>query len=238
MKKAIIIGATSGIGRELALLFSSQNYEIGLIGRRTKLLEELSELIETKTYPLTLDINNTNQSIPSLEKLIQTMGGVDVIIITAGTGYLNNNLDWKYEHKTIETNVKGFTAMTNVSMKQFIKQEYGHLVGISSIASIRGSDTTPAYNASKAYISNYLEGLRIKVLKSKLPIYITDIQPGLINTAMAKGEKLFWVEPVPKAAKQIYNAIKRKKRKAYVTKRWMLIALLLKILPEFIYKKI
>lgn len=238
MKKAIIIGATSGIGRELALLFASKDYEIGLIGRRSSLLQELSTIIKTKTYPLNLDISDTDNSIPALEKLINTMGHVDVIIISAGIGNLNELLEWTYEHETIETNVKGFTAMAQVSMKQFLKQGNGHLVGLSSIASIRGSDIAPAYNASKAYISTYLEGLRIKVSKAKLPIYITDIQPGLIDTRMAKGDGLFWVEPVPKAAKQIFHAIRKKKRKVYVTKRWILIAFLLKILPEFFYKKL
>lgn len=126
MKKVIIIGATSGIGRELALQFSLHDYEIGLVGRRTHLLKELTDLIKTKTYPLTLDITDTEKSISALEKLIKNMGHIDLIIISAGVGYLNEAFDWSYEYETIETNVKGFTAMANVSMKHFIKQQLKH----------------------------------------------------------------------------------------------------------------
>ena len=238
MKKIIIIGATSGIGRELAVLYASHKYEIGLIGRRTNLLEELSINLPTKTYPIALDIRDTSKAIYAFKNLIKTMGHVDIIVISAGIGYLNEALDWDKELETINTNVIGFSAMAQVSVKHFIKQGYGHLVGISSIASIRGSNISPAYNASKSYISNYLSGLRKKMKKSKLPIYITDIQPGLVDTSMAKGDGLFWVQPTQKAAQQIYHAIKKRKRKAYITKRWMLIAWLIKILPEFFYNKI
>ena len=123
-------------------------------------------------------------------------------------------------------------------MHYFINNKSGHLVGISSIASIKGSNICPSYNASKAFISNYLEGLRKKSVKEKLKISITDIQPGLIDTAMAKGEGLFWVSSAQKAAKQIFKAIQQKKKRAYITKRWAIVAWLLKILPEFIYDKI
>jgi short-subunit dehydrogenase len=96
----------------------------------------------------------------------------------------------------------------------------------------------PSYNASKAYVSNYLEGLRKKVAKEKLPITITDIQSGLVDTAMAKGEGLIWVASPYKVATQIYRAIQRKKRSAYITKRWTIITWLYKIMPGFIYDKI
>ena len=123
-------------------------------------------------------------------------------------------------------------------MKHFVKQGSGHLVGISSVASIRGGRSAPAYNASKAYQSNYLEGLRQKAKKMGAKITITEIIPGFVDTAMAKGEGIFWSAPPKKAATQIFSAIYRKKSRAYITKRWRIIAWLLKLLPSFICERL
>ena len=238
MKKVIIIGASSGIGRELAKIFVSNGYEVGVAARRTVLLDELKAEMPVKVYTAAIDIKNTDTAIRSLENLIKEMAGVDIIVISSGTGHINPELDWPKEKETIDTNVSGFTAIAGIAMKYFAQKGSGHLVGISSIAAIRGSNECPAYNASKAFMSNYLEGLRKKSEKEKLNIAITDIQPGLVDTAMAKGKGLFWVAPPKKAAEEIYKAIVKKKKKAYITKRWAIIALLFKILPGFIYNKI
>jgi len=108
----------------------------------------------------------------------------------------------------------------------------------SSIAAIRGGGDAPAYNASKAFVSNYLEGLRQMAAKMKLPLTVTDIKPGFVDTVMAQGEGLFWVAPAEKAAKQILEAVEKKKDHAYVTKRWRLVAWVLKLLPGRLYCKI
>jgi short-subunit dehydrogenase len=238
MKKAIIIGASSGIGKELTKIFASRGYEVGIAARRTGLLNELAAEMPTKIRTATMDLRKADDARQSLEKMIEDMAGVDIIVICSGTGYLNPSLDWSQEKETIDTNVSGFTAIAGVAMNYFTGKKEGHLVGISSIAAIRGSNICPAYNASKAFISNYLEGLRKKCVKEKLNITVTDIQPGLVDTEMAKGEGLFWVAPPQKAAKQIFKVIQQKKKKAYITRRWTLIAWLFRILPEFIYDKI
>ena len=95
----------------------------------------------------------------------------------------------------------------------------------------------PAYNATKAYQMNYLEGLRQKATKLKFHIFVTDIRPGFVDTDMAKGERQFWVATVEKATQQIFKAIKKKKKVAYITKRWRLIALILKLIPKPFYDK-
>lgn len=238
MKKAIIIGASSGIGKELAGIFAANGYEVGIGARRTDLLNEIAAAAPVKFYTAAIDISDTDSAVPSLERLIKDMGGVDIIVISAGTGHLNPSLDWSQEKETIDTNVSGFTAVAGAAMRYFINREEGHLVGLSSIAAIRGSNICPAYNASKAYISIYLEGLRKKATKEHLKITITDIQPGLVDTAMAKGEGLFWLASPREAAKQIYRAIRQKKKRAYITKRWSIIAWLFKIMPDFIYNRI
>lgn len=183
------------------------------------------------------DVSST-EAMSLLEDLIREMNGVEIIIISAGCGFINPNLDFDKEKKTIDVNVTGFAAMANVALKHFVKQGSGHIVGISSIAAIRGSGNAPAYNASKAFVSNYLEGLRQKVHKIGIPIIITEIQPGLVDTAMAQGEGLFWVASPEKAALQIYKKIVAKKNHAYITKRWRSIAWLLKIMPSWLYYKL
>jgi short-subunit dehydrogenase len=176
--------------------------------------------------------------MPVLQNLIEEMGGVELIVISSGTGFINPDLDWAKEKRTLDVNVSGFTAMANVAYRHFVQAGHGHLVGISSIAAIRGSAVAPAYSASKAFMSNYLEGLRIRARKASLPIVVTDIQPGFVDTAMAQGQRLFWVASPRKAARQVYRAIERKAKHAYVTKRWSLIGWLLKVLPDFLYSKL
>ena len=237
MSKAIIIGASSGIGRELAKILAHDGYTLGLVGRRVELLNALQQELPAQSFVRQVDVSQTSEAMGHLEALIGEMRGVDLIIISAGVGFINTELDWEKEKVTIETNVAGFAAMANVAVKHFIGQSSGHLVGISSIAALRGSGATPAYNASKAFVSNYMEGLRQKVHKLKLPIIVTDVQPGLVDTAMAQGEGLFWVAPPEKAARQIYDRIRRRRTHAYVTKRWRSIAWLLKAMPGYLHRK-
>ena len=238
MKKAIVIGASSGIGRELAKILSHNNYQVALVGRREKLLSELQQELPEKSYLKSFDISILDKGMDHLKDLIREMNGVELIIISAGCGFINHSLEHEKEQKTIDVNVSGFTAMINVAYKHFLNQGKGHIVGISSVSALKGGYDGPAYSASKAYISNYMEGLRIKAKKGGRRIYITDIRAGLVDTAMAKGEGLFWVAPKEKAASQIYKAISNKKEIAYITKRWRLIAYLLKIMPNFIYQRL
>jgi short-subunit dehydrogenase len=237
MKKAIVIGASSGIGRELAKILSRDQYIVGVMARRVQLLHELSNEMEGALFVQEIDVADVNSAMRTLEKFINEMGGVDLVVISAGTGDINGSLSWHLENEIIRTNVSGFAAIVNVAMHHFMGKGSGHLVGISSIAALRGGREAPAYNASKAFESNYLEGLRQKVRKSGLPITITDIKPGFVNTAMAKGEGIFWAAEPEKAARQIYRVIERKKSGAYVTRRWVLVAWLIKLLPGFIYER-
>ena len=100
-----------------------------------------------------------------------------------------------------------------------------------------GEPMAPAYSATKAYQINYMEALCKKAYKAGEKIKVTDVRPGLVDTAMAKGENLFWVMPVEKVARQICKAIHRKKSKVYVTKRWYVLAVINKNLPFALYKR-
>lgn len=237
MKKAVIIGATSGIGRELARVMAGAGYSVGIAGRRVDLLLELQ-----KEFPGKINVKRVDVAQPEamalLKELISEMGGTDVVVISSGTGFINKDLEWAKEKATIDVNVSGFAAMANVAFEYFRGAGQGQLVGISSIAAIRGGADAPAYNASKAFVSNYLEGLRQKAARLKLPVTVTEIQPGFVATAMAQGEGLFWVATPAKAARQIFEAIEKKKSHAYITKRWQVIGLLLKLLPDRLYCRI
>jgi short-subunit dehydrogenase len=208
------------------------------MARRVELLEDLKSSLEGPAYSRRADISDASTAMAVLEDLIAEMGGVDLVVIGSGTGFINRELDWTMEKATLDVNVSGFTAMANVAFRHFVQAGGGHLVGISSIAAIRGSATAPAYNASKAFMSNYLEGLRIRASKARLPIVVTDIQPGFVDTAMAQGPGVFWVATPQQAARQIWWAIRTKASHAYVTRRWSVIGWLLKVLPGSLYARL
>jgi short-subunit dehydrogenase len=133
--------------------------------------------------------------------------------------------------------------IVNYTFNYFVKQGAGQIAATSSIAAVRESSQAPAYSASKAYMSMYMAGLylkarRMKKKDPKINIVITDVQPGFVNTKMAKGKGRFWEAPLEKAARQIFTAIQKQKRKVYITRRWAFIAWLLKWMPHFIIKRI
>ena len=237
MKNAIIIGATSGIGKELARLLVDDGFKVGITGRRTELLESLKSENPDSYFIKTFDVKDTKTAEEKLEELSSELGGLDLVILSSGTGEINENLNFGIEFRTIETNVIGWTFIADWVFKYFEKQKHGHLAAISSIGGLRGNSQSTSYNATKAYQINYLEGLRQKATKLKEQIFVTDIRPGLVNTEMAKGEGLFWVMPVEKTARQIYMSIKKKKKIAYVTKRWKLIASIMKRIPVQLYDR-
>ncbi len=239
MKNAIVIGASSGIGRALVKTLASNGYHLGITARRLPLLESLKAELPAGALVKQMDVTLVDEAQRILSDMINTMNGeVDVIVFCSGTGELNKKLDWEVERRIIDTNVIGFCAIANTATKYFIGRKTGHFVGISSIAAIRGGRAAPGYNASKAFISSYLQGLRQKVAREKLPITVTDIKPGFVDTAMAQGIGMFWVASPQKAARQIFNAIRKKKSHAYITRRWRLIAWLLKLMPECLYNRI
>lgn len=237
MPKAIVIGASSGIGKGLVKVLDREGYAVGLVARRRDLLLELKKELSNPAFVKQIDVTHTSEAINSLRSLIHEMGGVDLIIVNSGVYFNNPEFDWNKEQTTIDVNVLGFTAMAHTAMQYFLHSGKGHLVGISSVSAIRGEGHSPCYGASKAFVSNFLEGMQCKAHASKKDIYVTDIQPGWVDTIMAEGEKTFWMASVEKASEQIYSAIKHKCPQAYITRRWRLYAWLLKLMPRWFYTK-
>jgi len=231
MKTALIIGASSGIGKELAKLLAEDEYKVIITGRREKLLEEIKATNPENFVVKVNDVTDLNACESLFYDLKNEFKTIDLVVYSSGIGDPNYELAWEKELPTLQTNVISAVKIYGLAYNLFRKQGYGHLVGISSIASIRGNRHVPAYFASKAFQANYLESLWMKGKRSKAEIYVTDIQPGFVDTSLALGTT-FWMASAEKAAKQIYTAIKLKKKKAYITRRWRLLAFVLKIVPS------
>jgi len=173
MKTAVIIGASSGIGRALAVILSHDGYRVGVVARRTDLLTQLREELAGPCVIKTVDVSQAELAMPLLQELIEELGDVELFIVSAGTGFENAALAWAPERDTIAVNVLGFAGMVNVAVAHLETRGAGHLVGISSLAALRGNRVAPAYAASKAFVSNYLQGVRYRCNKLKLPIVVT-----------------------------------------------------------------
>ncbi|ELZ07077.1 short-chain dehydrogenase/reductase SDR [Halovivax asiaticus JCM 14624] len=255
---AIIVGASSGIGEALARRLASDGYEIGLAARRTDRLIEIGEALPTKASVATMDVTEPDAAREAFFDLTRAMDRVELVVLSAGVGSINRDLEWEPERETIDVNVTGFTALATAAIEYFerggIDSDHesstagrtrspdspidGHLVGISSVAAGFGSPDSPAYNASKAFVSRYLEGLRHRQAATATDVTITTIEPGFVDTDMALGEDLFWVCSPETAAAQIHRAIESRRTRAHVTRRWRLIALLFWLLPESIARRL
>ncbi len=232
----LIFGATSGIGREVAKIYVQKGHRVALTGRRTELLEEIQNENPGLYYTIHHDIRQTDKIPQIIEEVNEKFGSIDIIIVNAGIGKTNLELDWEKCESVIKTNILGVTRALIESFRFFKRQGYGHLVGVSSVASLIGSGINPSYNASKAYQANFLEGLWLKARKTrKARIHVTDIRPGFVDTRLVQGD-VFWKAPAYKAAAQIVRAIARKKKVAYITRRWILVAALLQCIPSYLKK--
>lgn len=234
----LIIGGTSGIGKALYDKYIVKNNQVAVIGRRTDILDKLLRDNPLNTIIATADITIQSEIDNAIESICKKLNKIDLAIVCSGIGEINSSLKYSIELPTISTNVTGWTFCVDKLYNIFNNQGYGHLVAITSVGGLRGEPMSPAYSASKAYQINYIEALQKKAFKDSSKIVVTDVRPGLVDTAMAKGEGLFWVMPVEKVAQQIYNAIQKKKSKVYVTKRWHILAIINKILPFCLYKRI
>ena len=237
MKTAVVIGASSGIGRELAQLLVKDNYKVIITGRRVELLNELKTTSPENFIVFQQDVVDLKRTYELFDFLKSDFSTIDLIVYNSGIGTASFNLEWDNEYPIINTNVVAALKVYGLAYNLFKEQGFGHLVGVSSVASIRGNRHAPGYFASKAFQASYLESLYMKGKRSKANISVTDIQPGFVNTKMALG-KTFWMSSVEKASKQIYSAIKRKKKKAFITKRWRLVAAVMKVVPAGVINKL
>jgi short-subunit dehydrogenase len=195
-------------------------------------LEEMRKQLPGTSCARRMDITAFNESVNVLGDMIGELGGLDLIILCAGVDCNMPHLELDKLRLSVDTNVTGFSALANAAYNYFEKQGQGHICGISSVAALRGIGMYPEYSATKAFVSNYMEGLLIRAKTSGLRIRVTDIRPGFVDTPMTKGQPgMFWLAAPDKVASQILSAIRRGKRIAYVPPRWDILARLIRIMP-------
>jgi short-subunit dehydrogenase len=235
---AVIIGASSGIGEALAHELNRAGWHLGLLARRRDRLEALRQTLAPETLVRGLDVTQP-EAATILERVFEELGGVDLVVISAGTGHLNPEMHSQPDVDTVTVNVLAFMDMAQVAMRHFLRRGRGHLVGISSVAALRGNRAAAAYSASKAFQSLYLEGLRDLARHSGHPIAVTEVQPGFVDTAMMKTERplpplvrRLLVASAATAARQIVTAVRKRKKHAYVPRRYWAVALVLRLLPR------
>lgn len=236
MKKAIVVGATSGIGKALCRVLLQHNYQLGITAPEGDELEAIKTIAPTKVYSVCFDsVKESNSEY--LNALEQTMGGLDLLVFCSGIGNQDEEDGYQKENEANQLNVLAFTEIIHWSFSYFEQQGHGHIAAISSLAGLFGYRKAPAYHAAKAYQINYLEGLRQKAHQSKKPIYITDIRPGFVHTEMADDDQKFWALTTERAAKEIYKLIRQKRAVGYLSIRWRIIAFLIKLLPRSLRKR-
>lgn len=238
MPTAVIVGASSGIGYALARELAARGYTLGLVARREELLRQLASELPRQPIVDVVDVTHLEETTEKLSAMFAALGTVDLFIYNSGIGRDNPALDVAPELETLQVNVVGFVNAMSVAAKVMERQGHGHLVGMSSIASFRGASRHPAYYASKAFMSNYLEGLYCRMTAMSRAYAVTNVMPGFVETPMTKNTKgKFWVATPQKAARQIVDAIVARRRIVYVTRRWRLIAWVMKAMPVSLWAR-
>lgn len=226
-KRAIIVGATSGIGKEMALYFANHGWSVAVLGRRKKALDELSQQNKNiLTYEF--DVDRVDTLDKRLNEIANDLGGLDLLVASAGVGFLNSELDFSMEQQTVKTNIEGFTRLIGWGYNFFKQKGNGHIAAITSVQGLMAGGFS--YSASKAYQINYMKTMRMLAKKECFDLVVTDIRPGSVDTDMMKGKGHFWISTPEYAARLSCKAILKKKKVQYVSRRWVFIGALLKIL--------
>ena len=237
-KKVIIIGATSGIGREVALIYIAQGWKVGVAGRQEAELESLRAEYPEQVYAQTLDV--TQEDAPEkLHALIEQVGGMEVFLLSSGIGKQNPTLETGLELATAATNVEGFIRMTNAAFHYFEQQGHGHLAVISSIAGTKGLGAAPAYSATKGFQNIYMDALDQLARMKKLNIRFTDIRPGFVATPLLNNQKQYpMLMEAPIVALDIVSAIEKKKRVAIIDWKFRLLVGFWRLIPKWIWLRL
>ena len=235
IKKVVICGATSGMGRELVKLFLDAGMKVGIMGRRAEILEEIQAGYPENIFIKEVDVNFDSAPAKLLE-LIKEMDGIDLYFHSSGIGWKNVALDGEKELRTVETDCLGFTRMIDAAFSYFAERGGGSLAAISSIAGTKALGAAPAYSASKRFQRHYLEALQQLSHMQKLNISVTDIRPGFVDTPLLTGEKFFMLLKPSKAAELIFKAVIRKQRKKVIDWRYALVVSLWRMIPERIWE--
>lgn len=238
-KRIIIIGATSGIGENIASIFLNMGYRLGIAGRRIEKLEEFQSKSAANIEIERIDICEDDAS-DKLKNLINKVGGMDIFILCSGVGSQNKELDPSIEIATAKTNVIGFIRMTTAVFNYYkeLDQPEKQLVVISSIAGTKGLGVAPAYSATKAMQNTYIDALAQLSKMENYNIHFTDIRPGFIKTDLLKTGKYPLTMSKKYASKKIVKAIIRGKRISVIDWKYRIIVFFWKLIPECIWERL
>lgn len=239
-KKAIVMGATSGIGMEVAKLLAAKGWQVGIAGRR---IERLQALISQDGITCYQQIDVTSPDAPAqLLELIDKLGGMDLYFHSSGIGWQNNTLDIEKELKTLETNGLGFTRMVDTAFNWFATHHQNNskarIACITSIAGTKGLGAAPAYSATKRFQNHYLECLSQQARMRHLPIAITDIRPGFVKTDLIAGSSYPLQLKPEDVAKHIVSAIENGKEVKVIDWRYDILVFLWRLIPRWLWTRL
>lgn len=237
MKRIVIIGATSGIGREVAKGYIKLGWRVGIAGRREEALKELQAEAPGQIEIQVLDI--TKEEAPQdLIRLVEKLGGMDIFLQSSGIGYQNRLLNLQTELDTARTNVEGFMRMVTTAFHYFKGHGGGQLAVISSIAGTKGLGVAPAYSATKRFQNTYIEALSQLSHMEKLSIRFTDIRPGFVHTALLKDGNYPLLMKPEKVAAHIIHALNRRKRTVVIDFRYAVLVFFWKMIPRWLWERL
>lgn len=237
MKHAIIVGATSGIGKEVAKLLVQQGWHIGIAGRRTEALKTLQTGAPTQIDIQQIDV--TDEDAPArLQQLIERLGDMDLFLLSSGVGFQNRDLNPETELDTARTNVEGFIRMVTCAFNYFKKRGCGHIAVISSIAGTKGLGVAPSYSATKRFQNTYIDALAQLSGMQHLNIHFTDIRPGFVATDLLRNGKYPMLMQADSVARHIVNDLHRKKRIAVIDGRYRILVFFWRMIPRWLWERL
>ncbi len=245
MPRAIIVGASSGIGRAIAEQLLSEGSAVALVARRREPMDALAAKHPGRAYVYPHDVTNYAEVPALFQQIAKELGGLDLIVYSSGVMPTMDEHEYTFEkdREIIDVNVLGAFAWLNEASKRFeqIKGASsklgGTIIGISSVAGERGRRGNPAYCTSKAAFTTYLESLRNRL--SRFGVNVVTIKPGFIDTEMTRGKPgLFWVVSAETTAQRILSAANRRKNTVYVPTRWRFVTFMLKCIPSFLFSRL
>ncbi len=237
MKRIIIVGATSGMGREVALHYITAGCRVGIAGRRIEALKELQA-----KAPQSVEIEQLDVTAPdadqALLRLIQKLGGMDLFFLSSGIGSQNLQLQPDIELQTAQTNVVGFTRMVDTAFNYFKRQGGGHLAIISSIAGTKGLGSAPAYSATKRFQNTYIDALAQLSKMENCGIHFTDIRPGFVSTALLKNKSYPMLMRPEYAAEHIIKALEKQKRVVIIDWKYDILVFFWRLIPRWLWERL
>lgn len=246
MKKAIIVGASSGIGFEVARQLLSEGWKIGIAARREELLMQLKSEAPERVEVMTIDITKADAE-ERLMSLIERLGGMHLYVHVSGIGKQNRTLEPGIELQTVETNAVGFTRMIGAAYRYFAnlpsltgeESVERHIAAISSIAGTKGLGPAPSYSATKALQATYLEALEQQAHQRGLSIKITDIRPGFVDTALLNDNFPYPMLMRPeKVAREIVRSINKKRSVRIIDWRYRILTAFWRLIPRCLWRMI